>query len=115
MLRARVKYGLKSTGGINIIRIRVKCRVKLTEGINCVWRERVRTNTPPRTTYTHEVSKERNKTKNAITNPHCNEKRKVKSHEVFKVFTSLGTTATKAGAGKGLVKASATFSAEGRR
>lgn len=41
--------------------------------------------------------------------------KKRNNSQVFGLFTSLGTTARNAGAARGLVKASATFSAEGRR
>ena len=61
--------------------------------------ERVCTNTPPRTMY-------------AL---HTRRHKKRNNSQVFGLFTSLGTTARNAGAARGLVKASATFSAEGRR
>ena len=66
-------------------------------GNKCVQREYVPT--PPLERCTH--SPRRHKKRN--------------NSQVFGLFTSLGTTARNAGAARGLVKASATFSAEGRR
>ena len=67
----------------------------------CVWREYVFQHPPSNDVHTRETNKPP-KTK------------QVNSH-MFTKSTSLGTTARNAGAARGLVKASATFSAEGRR